>query len=933
MRTVYRFGPFRLDPGVGSLTRDERPTGLGARAVAVLQVLLERCNEYVSKAELLDAAWPGVVVEEANLAVQVSAIRRVLAQAEADVRIETLPRRGYRLLGTVVIESARPSSQDAEPPRGVAPNNLPIERDSFVGRDAELHAIAREWAAAARLVTLTGTGGSGKTRLALRHAWNSIGAWPGGIFFCDLSETRSQDGICFAVASALGVQLTAGDPVTLLGHAIAGRGRCLLILDNFEQVSAFAPTTVDRWLQRAALASFLVTSRERLHIAGEALLPLDPLPLDSDAVELFRVRARAQRPEFSLDVDGAAAVARIVRLVDGLPLAIELAAARVRVLSLGQIAERMSDRFRVLAGAKGINARQATMKAAIDWSWDLLTPWEQRALATCSVFEGSFTLRAAEAVLDLSEFADAPPVVDVVESLIDKSLLRLAAVTGVGDRQDVDEPHFGMYISVHEYAAEKLNLLGPDARRIAEDRHARHYASFGSEQSLEPVTGREELQHRRALALALDNLVAAFRRAVGRRDVETMAATYRAAWEVLEVRGPAAVGIELGSQLPELRADDDDPLVAAHLARARALWRGGRTAVAADLLQGIVAATRQSGNRRREALALTTLGTILFRRGNAAEARTHLERALILHREVGNRRGEAHALTDLGNIEVDQAHFAESKAHYLAALDVYRAIGDTSERGPILGNLALTCVYRREFDEAQLLFGEALEVARRSGDRRSEGNVLSNMTNLAVLTGRPQEALELSEAALLIHRQVGNRRFECMVLGNLGELYLAREELEQAGRHLQASLDVAVEVGDRLLEGIMLGQLGRVRERQSRLDEARSLLERSVEILRSVANGRAEGIALSALGSVLAGLGRLDDARHAFASGAELLEQSSDPLELGKLFCAHARAELDADHRAEAMPLVAHADRLASQLGASERTTLSAEIAALRKRI
>jgi hypothetical protein len=152
-------------------------------------------------------------------------------------------------------------------------------------------------------------------------------------------------------------------------------------------------------------------------------------------------------------------------------------------------------------------------------------------------------------------------------------------MTGIGDHQDLDEPHFGMYISVHDYAAEKLDLLGADVRRAAEERRTDAIThGFGSEETLEPLTGREGLQRRRTLALALDNLVAAFRRAVGRGDVETMASTYRAAWEVLEVRGPAAAGIELGSQLPELHANDGDLLVAGHLARGRALWRSGQTA-------------------------------------------------------------------------------------------------------------------------------------------------------------------------------------------------------------------------------------------------------------------------------------------------------------------------------------------------------------------
>jgi len=876
----------------------------------------------------VDAAWPGLVVEENNLAVQISAIRRALARApDGQHWIETLPRRGYRFVGPVAGQEQ--SHALAAPANAVARYSVPAERDQFVGRHEELAGLAQQWMSGARLVTVTGTGGSGKTRLARRYAWKSLEVWPGGVYFCDLSEARSQDGICFAVASALGVQLAGEDPAALLGHAIAGRGRCLLILDNFEQVSALAPTTVGRWLERTALASFMVTSRELLHIAGETVFPLEPLPLDTDAIELFRVRARAQRPEFWLDVDGAAAVKQIVQLVDGLPLAIELAAARVRVLSLGQIAERMSDRFRVLVGTRGTTARQTTMRAAIDWSWDLLTAWEQRALATCAVFEGGFTLHAAEAVLDLSECADAPPVMDVIESLIDKSLLRVW-MPATGIRPDLAEPHFGTYISIHEYAKEKLESYGSAARRAAEERHGRYFASLGSEQSLEPLTGNEEIQCLRARALALDNLVAAFHRAVGRGDVETMASTYCAAWEVLEVRGPMAVGIELGSRLPELSANDGNLLVAGHLARARALWRTGQTGASADLLEAIIALTSQSGHRRHEGVARMLLGNILHRKGKIAEARTQFDRALLLHREVGNRRGEAQVLSNLGNIDVDQGRFDESKAQYVAALDVYRTIGDTSERAPTLGNLANACVYLGDFDEAQRLFGEALDIARRSGARRSEGILLGNMANLADLTGRPQEALELSEAALLIHREVGSRRFEGNVLGNLGELHLARGELEEAVRNLKASLEVVAEVGDRLLEGVMLGHLGRVYERQERLDQAKVSLESSVEILRSIASRRSEGISLGALGSVLAKLGMIDEARRSFASGAERLQQTNDPFELGKLLCAHARAELDAGNRDVATKLLGDAKDLAERLHPHEVSVLSGEIAALR---
>jgi predicted ATPase/DNA-binding winged helix-turn-helix (wHTH) protein/Tfp pilus assembly protein PilF len=928
---VYRFGPFRLDTGVQSLTRDEHPTGLGSRAVGVLQALVERSNQYVSKSELLEAAWPGLVVEETNLAVQMFAIRKVLAQASAEVRIETLPRRGYRLLGAVTLEHGVLGSKDIEAQIARVSSSVPAERDPFVGRHVELEGIAQQWLNGARLVTVTGTGGSGKTRLARRYALGNLDAWPGGVFFCDLSEARTQDGICFAVASALGVQLTGSDPAVLLGHAIAGRGRCLLILDNFEQVSAFAPTTVGRWLERTALASFMVTSRERLRITGETLFPLEPLPLETDAVELFRVRAQAQRPDIPLDVDGTGAIKRIVQLVDGLPLAIELAAARIRVLSLGQIAERMSDRLRVLVGARGPD-RQATMKAAIEWSWNLLTPWEQSALAMCSVFEGDFTLRAAEAVVDLSPWSNAPPMADVVESLIDKSVLRIS-MRDVGGGSGLDEPYFAMYLSVNEYASERLDALGPEARRLAEERHGRHFASFGSEEAIPPATGAEWIRHRQMRARALDNLLAAFRRAVARGDLETMVPAYRAIWEVLEVRGPVAIALELGAELPPLDSGADDLLVAAHLVRAQALRVRGQPEVAASLLDTIIALARERGDRWREGAAQNVLGMLLRNTGRPAEALPHFERALLLHREVGNRLAEAQTLSNLGNIYLDEARHDEAKAHYLAALELHRAIGNIGDRYRPLTNLAIVALYTGDFDEAQRLWSEALELARRADDRRNEGLTLSNLGHLAELSGRPQEALELYEAALLIYRQVGDRSVEGRVLYNVGDRRLALGDFEQAMRCLEASREIGVEIGDRELEGLALAGLGLGHDRQRDFDRARTHLERSVDIFRSISSRRSEGIALGDLASVLARRGLFGEARTTFESGAELLREANDPAELGKLLCAQARAERDAGDRDKALALVGEAQGLADSLRTHGGSALSSEINELRKLI
>ena len=244
-------------------------------------------------------------------------------------------------------------------------------------------------------------------------------------------------------------------------------------------------------------ATFIVTSRERLHLSGEEIFPTEPLPLGKEAIELFAARAKAQRPEFEVNDANRGEVAEVVRLLDGLPLAIELAAARVGMLTPAQLVERMRNRFQLLAGVRGPVARRATLRAAIDWSWDLLAPWEQAALAQCSVFEGGFTLHAAEAVLDLSVWSEAPATMDIVQALLDKSLLRL----WMGNdqrRYDIDEPHFGMYVSIHEYARARL---GEPARGAAQARHGRFFAGFGSDEAIAALLHHRGIKRRRALAV------------------------------------------------------------------------------------------------------------------------------------------------------------------------------------------------------------------------------------------------------------------------------------------------------------------------------------------------------------------------------------------------------------------------------------------------
>jgi predicted ATPase/class 3 adenylate cyclase/Tfp pilus assembly protein PilF len=769
-------------------------------------------------------------------------------------------------------------------------HNLPAERNAFVGRSAELRALAARLDAGTRLVTVLGPGGTGKTRIVRRYGWTWLGDWPGGVYFCDLCDARSLEGIYFAVASALEVPLGREDPSTQLGNAIAGRGRCLVILDNFEQIVAHAPTTLGRWLDRAPGAVFLVTSRERLHLTGEEIFPIEPLPLEVDAIELFAMRARAQRPEFVLNDANRADVAEVVRLLDGLPLAIELAAARVRILSPAQLVARMRDRFNLLAGARGAAARQATLRAAIDWSWDLLTPWEQAAFAQCSTFEGGFTLDAAEAVLDLSAWPEAPSTMDVVQALADKSLLR-TWIPAEHSRYAIEEPFFGMYISIRDYAAEKLEASGSEAKRVAEDRHGRYFAQFGTDAAIEQLSSHGGVKRRRVLALELDNLVAAFSRASQRGNAPVAMDCYRAAYEVVELLGPCALGIALGSQL--------------------------------------LAAVGPDATQRAE--VLPRLGMSLRFAGRAEEGGSMVDEALALARDLHDRRREAAILGSLGNLRRDQGRIDESTAHLEAAIAIHRDLGNRHALGTVLGNLGIIHAEQGRLDDAIAHFEQALAAHREAGDRRMEGIVLSNLGNACLDQGRLDDADLRFTQALAIHREVGNRRDEAIVLANLGLLRSAQHRTDETHELYEAALTLVREAGYRPLEGyLMLTMANELRE-DNRFEEALTRCENALEVLRDVRNARHEGAALGLRGDLLASLGRFDEARASLRAGEDILRKVGDQHALVRLLCARGQAEAVAGGLGAARDALAAAEALAVQSGVLAESEPGRALAALRK--
>jgi predicted ATPase/DNA-binding winged helix-turn-helix (wHTH) protein len=493
---VYRFDKHCLAPASRSLLADGRPVKLGGRAFDLLVTLVERRERMVSKDELLDLVWPRLVVEENNLQVQVAALRKLLGAAT----IATVPGRGYRFTQAVTVDGPTP----AAPPAPTEPAAAPL----LLGRDDDLSTLLQALSAS-RLVTLAGSAGIGKTRLARAAS----AAWPHGANWVELASIADAAGVTAATARALGVG-GGEDVLEQIARRVSAEPR-LLVLDNAEHVLGGVAALATALLAKAPAARLLVTSQEVLRLPQESVLRLSPLSLpagpglaaaqDSGAVALFAARARAADRRFVLDAANADAVADICRRLDGIPLALELAAARLPLLGVAGLAARLDDRFRLLTtGARGALPRQQTLRAALEWSHALLGDGERRVLRRLGLFVGGFDIEGAQQ-LAADDTLDGWNVLEHLGTLVDKSLVLADAL---------DPPRYRLLESTRLLALERLDEAGETGewRR----RHARAVIAVVQRVRGEARPGSAAVMA--ALAAEVDNARAALRWAASAAD-------------------------------------------------------------------------------------------------------------------------------------------------------------------------------------------------------------------------------------------------------------------------------------------------------------------------------------------------------------------------------------------------------------------------------
>ncbi|MEM7311471.1 MAG: protein kinase, partial [Planctomycetota bacterium] len=710
-------------------------------------------------------------------------------------------------------------TSDAAETLAPAADTLPRERDAFVGRRLEASTLARALAEAP-LVTLKGPGGSGKTRLAVRAARERDARTPA--WFVDLSGARDRAGVAQATASALGTALSgrnAAADIDRLGDTLAGWGPTLLVLDNAEQVLDAVGSTIERWCRAAPELRFLVTSRAVLGIPGERVVELGALSTD-DGIELFVQRAYGGRDPAAEELH---AIRALVGLLDGLPLAIELAAARARLLPPSALLARMDERFRLLGGRKHGPRRQTGLRASLEWSWDLLDPWSRATLVQLSVFEGCF-MDAVEAVVRFPEDPDAPWVVDAVADLLDHSLLASETVEG--------EPRFRLLESVRAFAREKarelaLEELGSTAATdstASERRHVEHYARAGSEAACRGYLRHGGLQRRRRAGHELANIEAALTRAVQDRRFELAVDLTHAAEAALESTGPLrrarghfeSVLQALPSPLPESLVR---PTARLRSRLAWSLYRLGHAEEALEQADAALAAVPDDDPLYGSFLSMRarSLGTL----GRRREAIALLEQAAAFHRE----RNDPAAGSDLVNIGVQRmrAGLPKDPALLPAALRLHRRAGNERGRITCLGNLASRMIQEGRLDDAETHLREAIRLSAAARHLPGECAYRSNLGLVLSLSGRSEAALLQFAQALEQARRLGAVHHLARAEAFLAEEALRAGSWTRAEEGFRRAIEGAARVA---YEGrrVWLAELAYVVARQGRAHEADALL-------------------------------------------------------------------------------------------------------------
>ena len=788
----YHFGEFTLDTGRGCVLKAGSEIWLRPKVFETLKYLVEHPGRLVGKKELMQAVWPDTFVTDDSLVQCTLELRRALDDG-AQQLLKTVPRRGYVFAAAVIQRPPATSTFDLTEGRELPPvkiaakrRDLPVPRTSLVGREQQVtEASGLLLRPDVRLLSLTGPGGAGKTRLAIAVGAAIADRFTAGIQFVSLASITQPDLVATALVDAFEIQQVGNRTIPqLIGNQLKNSGPFLLLMDNFEQVLP-AAMVVAEILEACPSLKILVTSRSRLHIYGEQEFHVTPLAQNS-AMELFAQRAAAVWPDFAITPENTAAVQEICSRVDGLPLAIELAAARTKVLSPVAILDRLQRPLQLLTGGPlDLPERQQTLHNAIDWSHSLLNDAEQNLFRRLSVFVGGCTLEAAEAVCNTRQDL-AIDLFEGLSSLVDKSLIQRVD-------QAQAESRFAMLETIREFALDRLTESGeePVTRRA----HAAYCLVLAEEGNPElGPTDRArwltncdaEIDNLRAaldwlfepldLDWALRLSVALFRfwdmrehlsegrirletvlRLAGAERTQDRARVSQFAGALAAAQGDYLVAEHFLKQGLTLYEElDHAPGIAASLnALAIAARDRADYASAQSYFERSLACWRLLSDRVAIARCLHNLANVVKVRGDYPRARRALGEAAEIFEAVGDRSGAAWSINQQGDIARAAGDIVAARALYWRALAAFREAGDPWGSARSLTDLGYIDLEQANHSSGRAAFRDAMEIFAGLGHRRGIARTLEGCACLALAEGNAPRALTLAAAARQLRRLIG----------------------------------------------------------------------------------------------------------------------------------------------------------------------------------